>query len=97
MLLASNSAIPTQEGPIRTMVPQEREHIHALSLLTLNPTQADQAVRHVAALSPEERETFLALADSNHVVLRALEPLRQAAVAGGDTALAQLAANALER
>jgi hypothetical protein len=79
------------------MVPQEREHIHALLLLTLNPTQADQAVRHVATLSPEERQLFLALADSNHVVLRALEPLHRAAVAGGDQVLAQWTADAMQR
>ena len=79
------------------MVPHEREHIHALSLLTLNPTQADQAVRHVATLSAEEREQFISLADSNHVVLRALEPLHKAAVTGGDTALAQWAAGVMER
>jgi hypothetical protein len=60
------------------MVPQEREHIHALSLLTLNPAQADEAVRHVAGLTAEGRERFVSLADSNHVVLRALEPLQQA-------------------
>ena len=96
MLLAGSSAIPTQEGPSFIMVPHEREHIHALSLLTLNPTQADQAVRHVATLGPEERETFLALADSNHVVLRALEPLHKAAVSGGDTDLAQWASEAMQ-
>src|SRR5512146_3180246 len=60
------------------MVPQEREHIHALSMLTLNPSQAEEAVRHVAGLTAEGRETFVSLADSNHVVLRALEPLQKA-------------------
>lgn len=79
------------------MVPHEREHIHALSQLTLNSNQADQAVRHVATLSPEEREHFVALADSNHVVLRALEPLYRAAVAGGDQALAQWATEVMQR
>jgi hypothetical protein len=59
------------------MVSQEREYIHALSLLTLDPAQADEAVRYVAGLTAAERETFVSMADSNHVVLRALEPLQR--------------------
>ncbi len=79
------------------MVPEEREHIHALSLLTLNPSQPDEAVRHVAGFKAEERETFVSLADSNHVVLRALEPLQKAAQASGNSELAQWAAAVMEK
>ena len=61
------------------MVPHERESIHILSMLTLNPSDAGEAVHYVAGLNAEEREKFVSLADSNHVVLRALEPLEKAA------------------
>ena len=48
-------------------------------MLTLNPSDAGEAVHYVAGLNAEEREKFVSLADSNHVVLRALEPLEKAA------------------
>jgi hypothetical protein len=60
--------------------PKEKEIIHILSLLALNPQHSDEAFTAFERLSESEREEFLSLADSNHVVLRALEPLqRQAA------------------
>ena len=79
------------------MVPQEREHIHALSTLTLNPMRADEAVRYVADLSPEGRDEFISLADSNHVILRALAPVRQTAVAVGNKPLADWASGVMEK
>ena len=79
------------------MVPHEREHIHALSQLTLNPTRCDEAVRHVANLSPEQREEFVSLADANHVVLRSLEPVRRTAQAVGNHELAGWASAAMEK
>ncbi len=77
------------------MVPREREHIHALSVLTLNPSQASSVLEHVASLSAEERSEFVALADSNHVILRALEPLRDAAERSGNPTLAQWASTVM--
>ena len=60
--------------------PKEKEIIHILSILALNPQHSDEAFTAFERLSESEREEFLSLADSNHVVLRALEPLqRQAA------------------
>ncbi len=79
------------------MVPHEREHIHALSILTLTPNQSAEAVRYVASLSAEEREQFVALADSNHVVLRALEPLQKMAANQGDTELANWASEVMQK
>lgn len=79
------------------MISCEREHIHALSQLTLNPRGAGQAIQNIAMLSDEERERFVALADSNHVVLRALEPLYEAAQASGDADLAAWAARTMAR
>ncbi len=58
-------------------VQQTREHLHALSSLTLNPRIAKPAAKHVAALGPQPRQEFLSLADSHHVVIRALTALRE--------------------
>ena len=93
----SGAAVLIQYFWLRKIAIPTQEYIHALSLLTLNPDQAEQSVRYVAGLSPEEREQFLSLADSNHVVLRALEPLHRAAVANGDVVLAQWANDAMQR
>ncbi len=79
------------------MVPHEREYIHALSQLTLDPRRAEEAVRYIADLSPEERETFISLADSNHVVLRALDPVRRIAQSVGNRGLESWAAGVTEK
>lgn len=47
--------------------------IQSLLQLTLNPAHADDAIAYVSKLSPEERENFESVADSNHVVVRALQ------------------------
>ncbi len=56
-----------------------REVIDALSRLTLNPRDAEPAVERIARLGGQERSELLALADAHHVVIRALEPVRQQA------------------
>ncbi len=69
---------------------QEKVHLHVLSILTLNPAKeasVDEALRHVASLTAKEREEFISLADSNHVIVRALEPLAAAAAQSGNTEL----------
>lgn len=52
--------------------PAETLPIHALSQLTLNPQNADDAIRYIAGLDETQRAAFVSLADSNHVVVRAL-------------------------
>ncbi len=47
--------------------------LHSLLQLTLNPANADDAIAYLGKLSPEEREHFESVADSNHVVVRALQ------------------------
>ena len=79
------------------MVPLEREHIHALSQLTLNPSRAEESVRHVTDLNPDSREKFVSLADSNHVVLRALDPVLRAAQAVGNHKLASWASEIIDK
>ena len=80
-------------------IARDKEHIYALSLLTLDPSRASLALEHVAALDEKERSYFLKLADSHHVVLRALEPLQKAAEENSQPAIASWCAAeiALER
>ena len=54
-------------------VNREAEYLDALFSLTLNPLQSDAAVALVASLDQQERADFVSLADSNHVVVRALK------------------------
>ena len=58
----------------------EKEMVHVMSLLTLAPQRAEEAFAVLARWSEAERGEFISLADSNHVVLRALEPVREMAV-----------------
>jgi hypothetical protein len=50
--------------------------LEALSLLTLAPDAAAGAMAHVAGLDSHQREDFLQLADSHHVVVRSLRALQ---------------------
>ena len=63
--------------------------IHALSQFTLAPQNADEAVAFVAGLSDVQRDRLVALADANHVVIRAFSVVAQQAAA--NTALAEWA------
>jgi hypothetical protein len=58
---------------------REKEHIRALSLLTLNPQHAGTAIQHAASLTHGQRSEFLRLADSHHVTVRALQVVRRGA------------------
>ena len=51
--------------------------LDALSRLTLAPQNADVVVRTIAGFLQSEREQFVALADSNHVVIRSLQVVAQ--------------------
>jgi len=74
-----------------------KAHLHNLSLLVMSPVRAAEACAYVAGLSLEARTHFLKLADAHHVVIRALEPLEQAAVAARAGEVAQFAHAALGR
>jgi hypothetical protein len=61
------------------LIPNEKQYIHALSLLTLVPQRAQEALASIATLSNGELGEFASLADSNHVLVRALKPLAHTA------------------
>ena len=62
--------------------------LQALSTLTLAPDHAGQVYPQLCELTENEFAELASLADSNHVVLRALEPLQNMAQKCGDTVLA---------
>ncbi len=53
--------------------------IHALSQLTLAPENSEAAVAFVAGLSDVHRDRLVALADANHVVIRAFSVVAERA------------------
>jgi hypothetical protein len=53
----------------------ERTHIDAMCRLTTAVTPSSEAIAYVAALDEVGRADFLSLADSNHVILRSLQPV----------------------
>jgi hypothetical protein len=67
----------------------ERLHIDAMCRLTM--AASAEAIQYISSLDEGGRADFLSLADSNHVVLRTLQP-----VAGADSAAASWAADACD-
>jgi hypothetical protein len=57
---------------LATKITGEEEHVQALLILTLSAQDAAGALTHVASLDAAQRAEFLELADSHHVVVRAL-------------------------
>src|SRR5215470_13784420 len=62
-----------------TAIQNEDQYIDAFLKLTLKPTAAADVVPLLSSLTPEQRQDFLELADSNHVVIRAFEVINRIA------------------
>ena len=77
-------------------VAREAEYLDSLCSLTLNPDHADKALALVSSLTDQDRSDFLSLANSHHVVIRALLVVARYAAHTGNTELAAWAANSLE-
>jgi putative nucleotidyltransferase-like protein len=75
---------------------RDQQNIHALSVLSLSPSQVDTVIPYLSGLNQAEREDFLKLADSHHVVLRALTPVQNATLSNGHSELSAWAAAAIE-
>lgn len=75
---------------------KEKEIIYLLSLLALNPNRADEAFAAFRRLTPAERDAFVSIANSNHVVLRALDPLHRSACNAGELGIATWAEEQIE-
>ncbi|HEX5433162.1 MAG TPA: hypothetical protein VFY05_02900 [Candidatus Angelobacter sp.] len=57
----------------------EKEYIDAFFRLTLKPSGAAEVISMLASLTPAQRQDFIDLADSNHVVVRAFEVINRVA------------------
>ncbi len=77
-------------------VARESEYLDALCTLTLNPLQAAKALALVGSLTSKERQEFLSLADSHHVIVRAMQVIAPYAGRTGNSDLAAWAQNAIE-
>src|SRR5437870_11588229 len=76
---------------------QPKNYLHVLSLLALCPSRAAEVISYFAGLDSHGRNQVLALTDSHHVVLRALQPLGQAATRAGLAEIAQFAQGAINK
>jgi hypothetical protein len=72
----------------------EEQNLEAMFQLTLGQ-ERESAYQHVANLDAVQREEFLKLADSHHVVLRSLLPVAQWAAGNGKSNLAEWAKAAI--
>lgn len=79
------------------LFPQDSKFIDALSLLSLDPSRASDALAFVAPLREAGLQYLAQLASRNHVVLRALVPLRDAAAKEGHSQLSRWCADHIQR
>jgi hypothetical protein len=63
----------------------EKEYLDAFFRLTLKPTSASEIISTLGSFTAEQRQDFVDLADSNHVVVRAFEVINRIAGNRGDT------------
>jgi hypothetical protein len=76
---------------------REAEYIEALFQLTLNPAPPASAFHVVASLTPAERKDFIELADSHHVIVRALNVFLPEMTRRGNAELISWAAEELDK
>src|SRR5258708_806744 len=62
-----------------TAIQNESQYIDAFLKLTLRPASASDLFPMLSSLTPQQRQDFVELADSNHVVIRAFEVLNRVA------------------
>src|SRR5215469_7298622 len=76
---------------------REVEYLDALFSLTFSRAQVEEAVSLVQSLTPAERADFLSLADSHHVVVRALTPILERCTGNGHSELGTWAQEAMAK
>src|SRR4051794_20612080 len=72
----------------------EKEIVEMLCALSLNPSPSTDTLEAVASLDEVSRNEFLRLADSNHVIVRGLEPVIRYATMVHDQELLEWATDA---
>jgi hypothetical protein len=78
-----------------TVIQGEKQYIDAFFKLTLKPTAAADLIPMLNSLTPEQRQDFVELADSNHVIIRAFEVINRVAGNRGNTELQAWAVSVL--
>ena len=68
-----------------TIIQGETQYLDAFFKLTLRPVSAADVFPLLASLSPQQRQDFVELADSNHVVVRTFEVINRVAGNRGNT------------
>lgn len=93
----SSASAPQERFDYRdaTLQKMNSPEIDTLLQLTLNSSRADSAIAYIAGLNEVERDRLVALADSNHVVIRAFSVV--AALAGENQALGNWAKGVLSK
>jgi len=76
---------------------QENSFLQALSTLSLAPARAAQVYPALCNLTEQQFSELVSLADSNHVLLRALQPLQEVAVQFGDAPLIARCQTSIEK
>ena len=80
-----------------TAIQNENQYIDAFLKLTLRPTSASDVFPLLGSLTPEQRQDFVDLADSNHVVVRAFEVINRVAGNRGNASLQAWAVETLSK
>ncbi len=70
-----------------SVMPTEQQILDWCCELTLGPSSSKETLLAISALDEEGRKEFLTLANMNHVVIRALEPVARFAALRGNTSL----------
>jgi hypothetical protein len=78
-----------------TAIQTENQYIDAFLKLTLRPSGASDLFPLLTSLTPQQRQDFVELADSNHVVIRAFEVLNRVAGNRGNSDIQAWAVEAL--
>src|SRR5579864_8019793 len=80
-----------------TAIKNESQYIDAFLKLTLRPASASDLIPMLSSLTPGQRQDFVELADSNHVVIRAFEVLNRVSGNRGNTDIQAWAVEALAK
>lgn len=72
-----------------------RKQLQLLSAFVLNPANSEELFRSISGLNQQQFQSFLALLDKHHILLRILRPLEETAEAMGDFRLAGRARSAI--
>lgn len=78
-------------------MPSEKEILEVLSTLTLNPGETTAVLPFIVALDDASRDELVRVADSHHVVIRSMSPVRDVAPEAGYRDLAGWAETVIAR